>query len=133
MIGSSCIICFLIGVLFTTGAGEYWLTLFDAYGAMGLTLIALVEIVAVMYVYGHEKFTNDIKMMTGVKPGLYWQMTWRFIAPILLTLISAASLINQFRNPPTYSAWNKDKVNMIIAIIHLFPMYVHPFYFLSSI
>ena len=113
MIGSSCIICFLIGVLFTTGAGEYWLTLFDAYGAMGLTLIALVEIVAVMYVYGHEIFTNDIKMMTGVKPGLYWQMTWRFIAPILLTLILAASLINQFRNPPTYSAWNKDKVIMI--------------------
>ena len=42
--GCACLLCFLIGLVFTTGAGEYWLTLFDTYGAMGLTLIALIEI-----------------------------------------------------------------------------------------
>ena len=39
-------------------------------------MIAFFEIVAVMYVYGHEKFTEDIEKMTGVRPGLYWQVTW---------------------------------------------------------
>ena len=27
--------CCSIGILFTTGAGEYWLTLFDSFGATG--------------------------------------------------------------------------------------------------
>lgn len=51
-----CIICFFVGLIFTTGAGEYWLALFDSFaGTIGLVLIALLEMVAVMYVYGHEK------------------------------------------------------------------------------
>ena len=97
--------CFTIGLVFTTGAGEYWLGLFDNYGAMGLTLIAFIEIVSIMYVYGHERFTNDIKNMTGVRPGLYWQLTWRFIAPSMLFVILVASLIKQFEEHPEYDAW----------------------------
>ncbi len=50
--------CFLVGILFTTEAGEYWLTIVDTYGATGLTLIAFIEVIIVMYVYGHEKFTQ---------------------------------------------------------------------------
>ena len=69
--------CLTIGLVFTTGAGEYWLTLFDSFGATGLTFIAFTELVSVMYVYGHQKFTRDITVMTGVRPGLFWQITWR--------------------------------------------------------
>ena len=65
----SCGICFIFGLVFTTGAGEYWLSLFDRYGAMGLTLIAFIEIVSVMYVYGHKRFTDDIQEMTGHRYG----------------------------------------------------------------
>lgn len=57
---------------------------------------------------------------------------------ILLTLILAASLINQFRNPPTYSAWNKDKakseqkdfpewslmIGAFLALASIFPIVV---------
>ena len=53
--GVACAFCFCIGLIFTTGAGEYWLSLFDKYGAMGLTLIAFSELISVMYVYGHER------------------------------------------------------------------------------
>ena len=69
--------CCTIGLVFTTGAGEYWLTLFDSFGATGLTFIAFTELVSVMYVYGHERFTRDITLMTGVRPGIFWQITWR--------------------------------------------------------
>jgi hypothetical protein len=31
---------YLVGLVFTTSAGEYWLTLFDSFGATGLTFIA---------------------------------------------------------------------------------------------
>ena len=58
LVGCVAITCFSIGLVFTTGAGEYWLTLFDSFGATGLTFIAFTELVSVMYVYGHERFSR---------------------------------------------------------------------------
>ena len=58
LVGVVAISCFSIGLVFTTGAGEYWLTLFDSFGATGLTFIAFTELLAVMYVYGHRRFTR---------------------------------------------------------------------------
>ncbi|TRY67705.1 hypothetical protein TCAL_11438 [Tigriopus californicus] len=107
--GLACLFCFMIGLLFTTGSGEYWLTLFDKYGAMGLTLIAFVEIISVMYVYGHEKFTNDLHKMTGTRPGFYWQFTWRFLAPLTLAIILVASIAGELISSSSYSAWNMER------------------------
>jgi SNF family Na+-dependent transporter len=54
--GVVCVTCFFVGLIFCTGAGEYWLKLFDSFaGTIGLVLVALLETVAVMYVYGHKK------------------------------------------------------------------------------
>ena len=58
LVGCVAVSCFTIGLVFTTGAGEYWLTLFDSFGATGLTFIAFTELVSVMYVYGHARFSR---------------------------------------------------------------------------
>ena len=121
----ACVTCFLIGLTFTTGAGEYWLTLFDTYGAMGLTLIALAEIMATMYVYGHQRFTEDIYQMTGTRPGWFWQICWRFVAPILLSTITVASVISQVKKNPVYSAWDAKTVSP-------YYVFVTPLTFVSS-
>ena len=42
---------------------------FFSFGATGLTLIAFLELIAVMYVYGHKRFTDDIENMTGASQG----------------------------------------------------------------
>jgi solute carrier family 6 amino acid/orphan transporter-like 15/16/17/18/20 len=108
--GVACFLCFLVGLIFTTGAGEYWLTLFDTYGAMGLSLIALVEIIAIMYVYGHQRFTQDIEDMTGYRPGWYWQITWRFVAPALLFIVLMSSIVFEVQKNPEYTAWIGSEV-----------------------
>lgn len=106
-----CAVCFGIGLIFTTGAGEYWLKLFDSFAAtIGLVVVALLEMVSVIYIYGHEKFTKDIYDMTGVKPGLYWQITWRFLAPLIMVVILIASIISMVKEHPSYGAWIADKV-----------------------
>ena len=79
---------------------------------MGLTLIALAEIMSVMYVYGHKKFTDDIEEMTGIRPGLYWQLTWRFIAPVMLAIILVASIVRQIQVTPVYNAWIGARVRL---------------------
>jgi len=109
LVGCVAISCFTIGLVFTTGAGEYWLTLFDSFGATGLTFIAFTELVSVMYVYGHERFSNDIERMTGVRPGLYWQIMWRFVSPVLMAVVIMSSIYFMFKHTPTYTAWDGDQ------------------------
>ncbi|KAF6197705.1 hypothetical protein GE061_008671, partial [Apolygus lucorum] len=108
--GVVCVICFFMGLIFCTGAGQYWLGLFDSFaGTIGLVMIALLETIAVVFIYGHEKFSNDIYEMTGYRPGLYWQVTWRFIGPTIMTVILASSIVAKIVEKPTYMAWDKDK------------------------
>nr|XP_023024382.1 sodium-dependent neutral amino acid transporter B(0)AT3 [Leptinotarsa decemlineata] len=109
-----CIICFSMGLIFTTGAGEYWLSMFDSFaGTIGLVVVAFLEMIAVIYVYGHEKFTKDIYEMTGVKPGLYWQITWRFLAPVIMVLILLSSIVSMVIDHPKYQAWNKEQGDVV--------------------
>ncbi|KYN08138.1 Orphan sodium- and chloride-dependent neurotransmitter transporter NTT4 [Cyphomyrmex costatus] len=107
MTGVVCVICFFVGLIFCTGAGEYWLKMFDSFaGTIGLVIVALMEMISVIFIYGHEKFTKDIEEMTGYKPGAYWQVTWRFLAPIIMVCILLFSIISMFIKKPQYSAWN---------------------------
>lgn len=108
LVGFVAVGCFSVGLVFTTGAGEYWLTLFDSFGATGLTFIAFAELLSVMYVYGHTKFTKDVETMTGVRPGLYWQLMWRFVSPVLMAAVIGSSIYFLLTNTPVYTAWNRD-------------------------
>lgn len=56
------------------------------------------------------RFTNDIYEMTGYRPGLYWQVTWRYVGPFIVSCILLSSLVFMLINPPTYGAWNADEV-----------------------
>ena len=106
LVGVVAVSSFGIGLVFTTGSGEYWLTLFDTFGATGLTFIAFAELVSVMYVYGHQRFTRDIEHMTGVRPGWYWQIMWRFVSPALMLVIIVSSIYFMVTHKPTYTGWD---------------------------
>lgn len=86
--------------------------MFDSFaGTIGLVVVALLEMIAVIYIYGHKKFTQDIFDMTGYKPGLYWQITWRFLAPVLMIVILVSSIVSMVLKHPTYQAWIASEVN----------------------
>ncbi|XP_055318076.1 sodium-dependent neutral amino acid transporter B(0)AT3 isoform X2 [Sitodiplosis mosellana] len=105
-----CLFCFIVGLIFCTGAGEYWLKMFDSFaGTIGLVVIALMEMIAVIYIYGHEKFTEDIYQMTGYRPGRYWQYTWRYIGPVIMGVILISSIWCLAVNNPTYSAYKAEE------------------------
>merc|ERR1711978_529349 len=60
-----------------------------------------------MYVYGHRRFTRDIAAMTGVTPGPFWQLTWRFVSPALMAAIILSSVYFMMSHWPTYTAWDR--------------------------
>lgn len=60
-------------------------TLMDKYAAGYSILFAVFfETLAVSWLYGVERFSEDIEAMIGYKPGIYWKLCWKFIAPIFL-------------------------------------------------
>ncbi|XP_031347000.1 sodium-dependent neutral amino acid transporter B(0)AT3 isoform X2 [Photinus pyralis] len=107
--GVLCLVCFLLGLVFTTGAGGYWLKMFDAFaGTVGLVVVAFTEMVAISYIYGCDKFIKDIYEMTGYKPGLFWRVTWRYLAPAIMLAILGSSLVFMCIEHPQYHAWTPE-------------------------
>ncbi|XP_076655482.1 sodium- and chloride-dependent transporter XTRP3 isoform X2 [Halictus rubicundus] len=122
MTGVVCTVCFFVGLIFCTGAGEYWLKMFDSFaGTIGLVMVALMEMLSVVFIYGHEKFSKDIEEMTGYRPGPYWQVTWRFLAPIIMVCILVSSIASMFIKKPQYSAWDP---NLGMAVPTNYPSWV---------
>ena len=67
----------------------------DNYGgSLPLVFIAMAECVALMWVYGFDRFAFDINFMLGRQLGFYWKITWKYTSPIILALILVYSLIN---------------------------------------
>lgn len=54
--GINCIVSFAVALIFTQGSGNYWVELFNGYvGSVPLLIIALCEIIGVIYIYGMKK------------------------------------------------------------------------------
>lgn len=49
--------------------------------------------------------------MIGSRPGWYWKITWRFVAPFLVFSILVASIVNMGIKPIVYSAWHPELVS----------------------
>ncbi|XP_045584520.1 sodium-dependent neutral amino acid transporter B(0)AT3 isoform X1 [Procambarus clarkii] len=108
--GCVCLSSLLFGLIFCTGAGEYWVGMFDTFaGSMGLITIAFFETIVISYVYGHKKFSDDIERMIGERPGIYWQATWRVISPLTIFSIVVASVYYRITHPPDYPAWKMEE------------------------
>lgn len=56
------------------------------------------------------RFSEDVEWMTGRKLNLFWQITWRFISPLLLLIVFMAFVTLQMQKPPSYTAWNPKYV-----------------------
>ncbi|KAL0961746.1 hypothetical protein UPYG_G00331180 [Umbra pygmaea] len=105
--GIVCLTSFLVALIFTQKSGNYWLALFDKYaGSIPLLIIAFCEMVAVVYIYGIDRFNADIEFMIGHKPNIFWQVTWRFISPLIVLFIFIFYLITNISSTVTYIAWN---------------------------
>uniref|UniRef100_A0A1B0FKI7 Transporter n=1 Tax=Glossina morsitans morsitans TaxID=37546 RepID=A0A1B0FKI7_GLOMM len=85
---------FVVGLASCTQGGFYFFQLLDRYAAGYSILVAVFfEAIAVSWIYGTNRFCEDIRDMIGFRPGKYWQVCWRFVAPIFLLFITVYGLI----------------------------------------
>ncbi len=65
--------------------------------------------------------------MTGITIGLYWQITLRFVAPVLIFVILTSSIIFQIMKSSTYNTWNQTNVTYYSGIYFMLSLIILPF------
>lgn len=119
--GVLCLICCVISMAFAHGAGSYVFVLFDNFsGNFPLLIIAFFECIAVAYVYGLKRFADDIELMTGSRPHLYWLICWKYLSPLAMISILVASIVQIVVDGSGYQAWVAEKG---ITELHEWPVW----------
>lgn len=95
---------FVVGLASCAQGGFYFFHLLDRYAAGYSMLFAVFfESIAVAWIYGNKRFCDDIKDMIGFYPGIYWQVCWKFAAPLFLLFIIVYGLMGY--EPLTYEGY----------------------------
>nr|XP_042702563.1 sodium- and chloride-dependent betaine transporter-like [Chrysemys picta bellii] len=77
------VICYLLGLMLVTEGGMYIFQLFDYYAASGTCLLFLTifEVICVGWVYGADRFYDNIEDMIGYRPWPLIKMCWQVVTP----------------------------------------------------
>ena len=99
------IIGFLMGLTMCTNGGVFMFDLINYNSAsFGLLVCAITEVILVMWVYGHQRFLDNISEM-GIKIPMilmwYWMVMWKVVSPLVLIFVLIMSFVQY---TPVYSA-----------------------------
>lgn len=56
-----------------------------------------------------RRFADDIELMTGNRPGLYWLICWKYLSPMAMLSILIASIVEIIVDGSGYPAWVASK------------------------
>ncbi|XP_029011715.1 sodium- and chloride-dependent creatine transporter 1 isoform X2 [Betta splendens] len=108
-----CVICFLIDMSMVTEGGMYVFQLFDYYSASGITLLwqAFWECVVIAWVYGADRFMDDVARMIGYQPLPYMKWCWSYITPLVCVGVFLFHVVNYkpltYNTVYTYPLWGE--------------------------
>uniref|UniRef100_A0A3Q3B7V9 Transporter n=1 Tax=Kryptolebias marmoratus TaxID=37003 RepID=A0A3Q3B7V9_KRYMA len=108
-----CIICFLIDMSMVTEGGMYVFQLFDYYSASGITLLwqAFWECVVIAWVYGADRFMDDVARMIGYQPLPYMKWCWSYVTPFVCVAVFLFHVVNYkpltYNTVYTYPLWGE--------------------------
>lgn len=80
-----CGLSFLIGILYTTRGGFYWLDIADYFVCtFGLTLVGLLECLVIGYGFGAKKLRGYVNEVSDFRVGRWWDVCVMGITPAIL-------------------------------------------------
>uniref|UniRef100_A0A671L781 Transporter n=1 Tax=Sinocyclocheilus anshuiensis TaxID=1608454 RepID=A0A671L781_9TELE len=100
-----CFTCFTIDLSMVTQVrlrltgGMYVFQLFDYYSASGITLLwqAFWECVVVAWVYGADRFMDNVACMIGYRPLPYMKWCWSYVTPVVCMAVFLFHVVNYKR------------------------------------
>uniref|UniRef100_A0A8C3T858 Transporter n=1 Tax=Chelydra serpentina TaxID=8475 RepID=A0A8C3T858_CHESE len=111
----------LVGLVMLTEGGMYIFQLFDYYAASGMCLlfVAIFETLCIGWVYGADRFYDNIEDMIGYRPWPIIKYCWLFITPAVCMATFLFSLIKY--TPLTYNKkyvypWWGDTLGWLLGL-----------------
>ncbi|RKX93993.1 MAG: sodium-dependent transporter [Spirochaetes bacterium] len=98
---------FLIGLIYTTKGGFYWIDVVDYFVCtFGLTLVGFLETVIVGYYYGADKMREYSNSTSDFAIGRWWNICIKYITPIILVISFFSSIYSILKKPyGDYPLW----------------------------
>lgn len=91
---------FLAGLPLATSAGLYWLDIIDHFlMAYVITLVAILECVAVGWIFGARRFAREVNRTAEIKIGPIFSILIKFFTPLVLAITIVISFIQELRHP----------------------------------
>uniref|UniRef100_S4RAY4 Solute carrier family 6 member 8 n=1 Tax=Petromyzon marinus TaxID=7757 RepID=S4RAY4_PETMA len=97
--GLCCLVSFLLSITMVTQGGVYVFQLFDNYASSGISMLWLVgwECIAVAWVYGANRFMQDLTAMLGFRPHAWVQWCWSVVSPAVCLKVFLFHLVHYER------------------------------------
>ncbi|KAF5291489.1 hypothetical protein FQR65_LT01801 [Abscondita terminalis] len=89
------------GITVSYPGSQFMLTLIDYFGVTFMVFImAILEVIVVIWWYGLENFCTDVEFMINKKIGIYWKLCWGFVTPSMLiaVLVYFLSTLEKLKN-----------------------------------
>lgn len=105
------VLCYLMGLLLVTEGGMYIFQLFDYYASSGICLLflSLFEVICIGWVYGADRFYDNVEDMIGYRPWPLVKISWLFLTPGLCLATFFFSLSKytplKYNNVYMYPSW----------------------------
>ena len=114
-----CVIAFLIGLIYTTGGGLYWLDIVDRTVAFyGLLISGALACIVVGWVYGAKKLREHLNETSDFKIGAWFDWLLKVVVPAgLLFVVIYGGFMKDIAAPyEGYPLWAASMIWVILAV-----------------
>ena len=113
----TCTVSFILGLSMVTKGGIDMLNLIiDASFSWNQLLIALLEVVVVGWMYGADRFWDNIEEMGITRHPFvkwYWIICWKFITPLIMIILVVLTFITKVQVEET---WQNGTIRWLITL-----------------
>jgi neurotransmitter:Na+ symporter, NSS family len=123
-----CLVAFLGGIIFTTGAGLYFLDIVDHFVTnYALVYVGIFEAIAIGWVYGIGNLGGFVNKVSKKKVGKAWEFSIKYLIPVILVFLLISQLLKDIRVPyegyPAWAlgiGWGAAILPLIFILVYLF-------------
>ncbi|XP_005105728.1 sodium- and chloride-dependent betaine transporter isoform X2 [Aplysia californica] len=119
------LISYCVSLPIATRGGIYVFTLLDWFvAAFCVMLTSLIECIIIGWLYGVDKFCDDIELMIGRRPGIYMKVCWTVVTPLVM-LVAFIFTCAKY-TLPVYDGYvfptHANAIGFLISVIPLIPI-----------
>ena len=114
-----CVVCFVIGILYTTRGGVYWLDIVDRTVAFYVLLLSgVLAAIVVGWVYGTDKLREHINETSDFKVGVWFDWIIKVVLPLgLLFVVIYGGFMKDIAAPyEGYPLWAASMIWVILIV-----------------